>query len=116
MIETWFINGEVVYHGPYCPYEKSNSRPGGGLAYAFYDQNTGEVWGKRLCLDSTRVWIYIPQEYPDIRLPYEWTQQFLPDSYFLFLIEYLFAQSLTMQTEEGILHPNNPNHLQELPA
>lgn len=103
-IETWFIGSEVVYHGPTLPYRGSNSRPAGGTAYAFYDPETGEVWGKRMVLDHTTGWIYAPGVCPEIRLPYEIEQLYLPDSFFSFLVDYLASrQPLTLHNGSGIV-------------
>lgn len=111
MDEIWLIEGRIVYQGPRCPFAGSKSLPQTGLAYAFYNQKTGHVWGKRMCLHLCTSWIYVPANFPDILLPYEVLQNFLPDSYFEYLVEYFAsAQDLTVPPEAGILHPNFSNH------
>lgn len=107
--QLWIIEDKLAYRGPYCPLH-GGAKPSGRLHYAFYNETTGDVWGKRLGFHNSAVWIFTPGLPPDLRLPYEIDLDFLPDQYFEFLLTYLIqSKDLTMANKAVTLHPNNPN-------
>lgn len=95
--QLWIINGQLVYSGNPLPFP-DGQLPSRKLNYAFYNEQTGDVWGKRIYPEGGGTWIFTPghNNYPDIRLPYEIAAGFLPSSYFLFLLDHFISrQNLT---------------------
>ncbi len=94
MNTLWLLGETVVYQGPQLNYPGSTRPPTIGLHYAFYDLNTGEVWGRRISSQPGAIWHFVPGKAPDLRLPYEETAGFLPAEYMLHLIDYLLSRSV----------------------
>ena len=92
--QLWIVEGKLVYSGPYLPLP-GGSLPSGKLNYGFYSDLTGDVWGKRLNAAGGGSWIFTPGQnsYPDIRLGYEINAEWMPDEYFVFLLDYLLSTS-----------------------
>lgn len=86
MIEHIFIKGELVHTGerPAC---SGFTFP---FAYIFYDVQTGEPWGQRICVsDEPAIYRYIPQEYPLVALPFEEEQCLIPANLLSYYLNYL---------------------------
>lgn len=94
MTTLWVASEQVVYQGPELPYKNSTRPVTVGLHYAFYNQQTGEVWGRRISSDPQAIWHYMPGRAPDLRLPYEQEMDFMPATYMLYLIDYLLKPSI----------------------
>lgn len=70
--------GSQVWHVGNPP--TGHLQPGFAFSYAFYDQHTGEVWGKRTVVEGRTLWVYTSRGKSgmDLTIPLEWLEDAVP--------------------------------------
>jgi len=86
--EVWIINDEIVYSGP-RNFIKGR-RPKSDWNFAFYDKESGEVYGKRILTEGSYPWIFRPGDKPMLHFFAE--EEFTPDGAFEYYINYLIGE------------------------
>lgn len=106
--EVILIRGEMVGQGkrPDLDGDSSDFH----FNYAYFDQQTGEVWGQRVIQGTISPWIFTPGEtgFPDLLLPYEIRQLTPPAGILLYICNYLleqYEQSKSNSADEGRDNP-----------
>ena len=68
--QIWSVNPPLTTH----------LQPGIAFSYAFFDQCTGEIWGKRTVVEGKTLWIYSPRDKAqmDLTIPLEWLEDSIP--------------------------------------
>lgn len=83
--EIVLVNDHLIYSGQRTPIEGTSHQP--HFSYAFYDVKSGEVWARRICTDGPSIWVFCPQPWPWLLIPYEELQGNFPLQLAHFILE-----------------------------
>jgi hypothetical protein len=89
---AWFYYDEIIYLGPEAIVNPQDYYTRYNWNYAFYDKQTGEVWGKRVATNLKRQWRYYSDGRPPLPLILLDEIELLPDSAFEFLLNWMIQE------------------------